>query len=181
VPPKLKILLTLTPILLVVDQASKIWVHTTLDLGREEVVLIPGFLSVIHAQNPGAALGLFTDLAWRIPLFVVFTGVAVWFLGVMYRESRPDDRLGATVIACILAGALGNLVDRVHKQSVTDFIRVYTESPGLVALLDKLGLPSEWPTFNVADIAIVVGVALYGVHYLWVERRQAAARKDATA
>lgn len=180
-PPKLKILLVLTTVLLALDQVTKFWVYGSVDLGREELEVIPGFLSIVHAQNPGAALGLFTGFAWRIPLFLGFTGVAVWFLWLMYRDSRPDDRLGAAVIACILAGALGNFVDRVHKQTVTDFIRVYTESPGVVAFLDRLGLPSEWPTFNVADIAIVVGVALYGVHYVWVERREAAARKDAHA
>jgi signal peptidase II len=171
---KLKIVLGLSLALLAIDQATKIWVVRTLELGRDEVRVIPGFLSFVHAQNPGAAMGLFTTFTYRLPLFLLFTAVAVWVLVGMYRQIPSNDRLQAAMIGCVLGGAVGNLIDRVHKQTVTDFIRVYTESPALVAWLQGKGLPTEWPTFNVADSAIVVGVGLYLVHYVFVERRQAA-------
>lgn len=168
---KTTILVALTTVLVGVDQASKVWVVRTLDEGTEEVKIIPGFLSFIHAQNPGAALGLFTSFDYRLPLFLGFTAVALWVLWTMFRQLPDDDRFQSTMIACILAGAVGNLIDRVHKQTVTDFIRVYTTNPTIVGWLDGAGLPAEWPTFNVADAAIVVGVALYLVHSLFLVRR----------
>lgn len=173
VSTKLRIVLALFLSLLALDQVSKIWVVRSLEEGRDELTLIPGFLSIIHAQNPGAALGLLTGFSYRIPLFLAFTAVAVWVLWSMYRQIPDGDRLQASMIGCILAGAVGNLVDRVHKQTVTDFIRVYTENPGVVSWLGGHGLRAEWPTFNVADSAIVIGVGLYLVHTLFFERARA--------
>lgn len=170
-PVKLKIVLGLFLVLVGLDQASKVWVVRSLTLGREEFPVVPGFLSFVHAQNPGAAMGLFTSFTYRLPLFLVFTLVAVGVLWSMYRQIADTDRLQAAMVGCILAGAVGNLIDRVHKQTVTDFIRVYTEAPSVVGWLASVGLPAEWPTFNIADAAIVVGVGLYVVHYLLVERR----------
>lgn len=175
VPAKLKIVLALFLVLVGLDQASKIWVVRSLDLGRDEVPVIPGLLSFVHAQNPGAAMGLFTSFSYRLPLFLVFTVLAVGVLWSMYRQIADEDRLQAAMVGCILAGAVGNLIDRVHKQTVTDFIRVYTENPAVVSWLGARGFPAEWPTFNVADTAIVVGVGLYVLHYLLVERRAAPA------
>ncbi len=179
-PVKLKIVLGLFLSLVGLDQLSKIWVVRTLDYGRDELSIIPGFLSFVHAQNPGAAMGLFTSFTYRLPLFLVFTVAAVWVLWTMYRQIADTDRLQASMVGCILAGAVGNLIDRVHKQSVTDFIRVYTENHGVVAWLHGYGLPAEWPTFNIADTAIVIGVGLYVVHYLFVERPAAKALASGT-
>ena len=181
-PLKLKIVTLLSVVLIALDQASKGWVVRSIEMGRDEKVVIPGFLSFVHAQNPGAALGLFNSFDYRIPLFLAFSAVALWVLWSMYRPLPDGDRWQSTMIAFILAGAVGNLIDRVHKQTVTDFIRVYTEYPPLVGILDRMGLPNEWPTFNVADSAIVIGVALYLVHTLFLERRAAApAPRDAQA
>lgn len=174
---KTKIVLAITPALVLLDQVSKFWIYGNLKPGRDEIVVIPGFLSFIHAQNPGAALGMFDEFEYRLVLFFVFAAVAVGVLWNMHREIPDDDRFQATTIALILAGAFGNLIDRIHKQTVTDFIKMYTEWPPLADLLRASPLGSnEWPTYNVADIAIVGGVAMYLLHYLIWERDAQAAK-----
>jgi signal peptidase II len=195
---KLKILVGLTTSLVLGDQLSKVWVVRSLRysgprlpepnplslqgpldglqaLGHSnanpvEMPLISGFLSFIHAQNPGAAMGMFNGFEYRLVVFYVFTAVALGVLVNMYKQLPDNDRLQSTTIALILSGAVGNFIDRVHKSTVTDFVRVYTENEAAVAWLRSYGLPAEYPTWNVADACIVVGVALYLLHYLFFER-----------
>lgn len=195
---KLKFLTFLTGGLLVLDQASKVWtvqalrysgpplpppdklsIHGPMEgltaLGHSlssprEIELIPGLLSFIHAQNPGAAGGMFNNFEFRLMVFYTFTAIAVGVLLNMYKQLADDDRFQSATIALILSGALGNFIDRVHKSTVTDFVRVYTENPSIVAWLRDKGLPPEYPTWNVADACIVVGVAMYLIQYLIFER-----------
>ena len=175
---KYKIVAILTPLLVVVDQITKIWVVQNLRYQRDEIEVIPGFLSIIHAQNPGAAMGMLVDSPYRMVIFAVFTVVAVGVLFNMLKQIADDDRFQSVTIALILSGAVGNAIDRVHKQTVTDFIKVYTEYAPLKSWLLDTFRTNEWPTFNVADAAIVVGVALYLVHYLFFERDKAGAEGD---
>ncbi len=197
---KLKILAILTPLLVLADQLTKLWTVRALrysgqslptatwdairSLGYDpkspdEIHIIPGFLSFIHAQNPGAAMGMMHGFQGRLIVFAVFTVVAVGVLVGMYRQLPPEDRFQSATIAFILSGAVGNAIDRAHKATVTDFVRVYTEWPPLADLLRKTPLRSaEWPTFNVADAAIVVGVGMYLVHYLLFERDKPVAAEE---
>ena len=206
---KLKIVSVLAPTLILLDQATKLWTVRALrysgpalpsrnplsltapwdglrDLGHSngnpaELPVIPGFLSLIHAQNPGAAMGLFNRSDYRLLVFYAFTLGAVYVLTRMYKQLPDGDRWQSATVALILAGAVGNFIDRLHKSTVTDFVRVYTENPTLADILIKSPLhAAEWPTFNVADAAIVVGVAMYLAHYLFVELpAERAARKSA--
>ncbi|MDP2311993.1 MAG: signal peptidase II [Pseudomonadota bacterium] len=188
---KLKILTILTTVLVIVDQLTKLWTVRALrysgqnlpahtwdgikQLGYdpanpEEISIIPGFLSFIHAQNPGAAMGMLVTFEHRMWVFLAFTIVAVGVLISMYRQLPDNDRFQSATIALILSGAVGNAIDRVHKQTVTDFIRVYTDAPAAKAWLLDTFRTAEWPTFNIADAAIVVGVGMYLVQYLVFER-----------
>ena len=130
---------------------------------------IPGVLQIVHSQNTGAAFGMFTDFKYRMLVFYVFTGFAIWVLWGLYVQLESNDRLGAWIVALIAAGAIGNLIDRVHKQSVTDFIRVHWGPDSWLTGL--MGSP-EWPSFNVADMAIVGGVGLFIIQYLFYEDRK---------
>ncbi len=193
--PKLRILAWLAPLLLVLDQASKIWIVSTLrysgprlagpamdrmmrglaQMGHDpsnpaEISLIPGFLSFIHTQNPGAAMGMLVSYENRMVVFAVFTVIAMGVLVSMYRALPDDDRFQATIVAMITAGALGNAIDRVHKQTVTDFVKVYTENPTLSKWCIETFGTNEYPTWNIADSCIVVGVILYLVYYLIFEK-----------
>lgn len=177
VTTKLKVLLLITLSLLALDQVTKIWIVQNLKLHSDEIHIIPGFLSFIHAQNPNAAMGLgsFLPQPYRLILFGIFTVIAIGMLVQMYRQLPDEDRFHATTIGLILSGAIGNAIDRVHKQSVTDFIRVYTENASLKSwLIENFGT-NEWPTFNIADAAIVVGVAFYLIGYLFEKDQPQAA------
>lgn len=169
-PTKTKIVLFLTSFLVLLDQVTKFWVYYNLELGRDEITVIPGFLSIIHAQNPGAAMGMLVNFEYRMIVFYAFTVIAVGVLWSMFKEIADDDRFQSATIALILSGAVGNVIDRIHKQTVTDFIKVYTEWPPLEQWLVKQFHTNEWPTFNVADAAIVVGVGMYLIHYLVFEK-----------
>lgn len=153
----------------ILDQITKYWVYTSLKYNQDEVTIIPGFLSIVHAQNPGAAMGLLRNYEYRQYLFLVFTVIAVAVVVDLFRRLPKEDWFMSTTLGLILSGAIGNAIDRVHKGTVTDFIRVYTEQPSLKNWLTQTVGTNEWPSFNVADSALVVGVILFMIHYIFLE------------
>ena len=154
---------------LVIDQATKIWVVENIKYRVEEIHIIDGFFSLVHAQNSGAAMGILNDYEHRMLVFAVFTVVALGVLWQMYREIPSGDRYQAAALGLVLSGAIGNAIDRIHKQSVTDFLRIYTENPSIKPwLVDTFGT-YEWPSFNVADAAIVVGIGLFNIHFAFMQ------------
>ncbi|SEU29884.1 signal peptidase II [Stigmatella erecta] len=105
-----------------------------------------------YVENPGAAWGMFGDLPEpvRRVFFHVVSLVALTFILVMYARSEPSQRLVRLALALVAGGALGNFLDRLVRGYVIDFIDWHWRNqPGM-----------RWPTFNVADAAICVGVAL---------------------
>jgi signal peptidase II len=168
---KFKVFMWTLLVFIVLDQATKIWVVDNIPYGRGEIELLPGFLSLVHAQNRGAAMGMLDTFEYRMHVFAVFTVVALVVLGQMLMQLPDDDRFQGIGLGLITSGAIGNAIDRVHKQSVTDFIRVYTDDPELSAWLISTPLRSaEWPSFNVADAAIVVGLGMFVIHWLFLEK-----------
>jgi signal peptidase II len=114
-------------------------------------LVIPGWLRIIHTENPGAAFGILADgnrwlrggiLIGVSALVLVFVVSALWG-----RRTTFTSPLGRAALGLILGGAAGNLYDRVVSGMVTDFIEVYHGS-------------WSFPAFNVADSAITVGAAL---------------------
>jgi signal peptidase II len=106
-----------------------------------------------YVENPGAAWGLFQDLSdgTRNLFFVVVSVAAVAFILVYYRKLRDEQRYAQLALALLLSGAVGNFIDRLARQYVVDFVDWYAGS-------------WHWPTFNVADSLIVVGVAMLLLH-----------------
>ncbi|MFE8604676.1 signal peptidase II [Archangium violaceum] len=105
-----------------------------------------------YVENPGAAWGLFGNLpeSVRRPFFHLVSLVALGFIGFMYVRLTPDQRRVRWALALVAGGALGNFVDRLLRGYVIDFIDWHWRNqPGM-----------RWPTFNVADAAICVGVGL---------------------
>ena len=109
----------MTVVWLVLDQVTKIWVVNNVRYRTEEIKVIDGFFSIVHAQNKGAAMGMFHDFEHRMLLF----GSSRWSPSSSW--PRCSGRYRVTVPVCrprlILSGALGNAIDRIDKQSVTDF------------------------------------------------------------
>jgi signal peptidase II len=138
---------------LALDLATKQWVWDTLrpPSGRPLVVW-PGVLDLAFAYNEGTAFGVVRDVGRPLWLLAVGAAMCVW---VVWMVRAPETRRAGVVgAAMILAGTLGNLHDRFFRldehgrSGVVDFIRVYYPWGG------------SWPSFNVADALLVVGVAL---------------------
>jgi len=108
--------------------------------------VIPGFFDIVRSQNRGVAFGIFNDSTseWRTKLLIVAALAAVALVTGMLWNAHKLDRYSVWGFALILGGAAGNLFDRVVYGHVTDFLLLYVGS-------------FQWPTFNVADSAIVVG------------------------
>jgi signal peptidase II len=158
VQPKNLIFLAVTLLGTIADQATKAWVVANVELHRGEVDIIPGFLSIVHERNDGAAFSSFEG--WQ-GLFIIFTIIAVGVLADLQRKLRPEAWSMAATLGLILSGAFGNFIDRVRFGYVTDFIRVYTDNPDWSAwLISKIGT-NTYPIFNIADSSILVGVILF--------------------
>ncbi len=155
---------------LVADQATKAWIVSNIPYQGENKV-IDGFFSLVHYKNPGALFGIGGDMPYGSTIFLVFTLVALVVIADMFRRLPEDDWYMASALGLVLSGALGNGIDRVRFGMVTDFLKFYTENPGLKGFLEGLGLSNEYPSFNVADAALVVGIGMFLVHYLFLEKR----------
>lgn len=135
---------------LVADQVSKAWVVMNFPLGWEHEV-IPGLFRFVHTRNRGVAFGLLgsSGPAVQIGLLVVIVLVVGYITWQLARGGT--DGPVRLALSLVLGGALGNLVDRVLRGEVVDFILVYVRSGGREL---------AWPAFNVADSAISVGACL---------------------
>jgi signal peptidase II len=133
---------------LVVDQASKYVVDRRVTFDSLYVI-VPGFVNLTHTSNPGVAFGLGADSTapWMAPLLILFSLAVIVLLVWLLATNRAGGSLGRCGLALILGGAAGNVLDRVMRHSVTDFIDFYIGS-------------HHWYTFNLADSAIVIGAAL---------------------
>lgn len=149
------------------DQLTKLWVTENIRYRIDEIEVIPGFLSFVHAQNKGAAFGI---MQGQMIVFAVFTVIALGVLGQMLWQLDKDDRFQSLALGLIASGAIGNGIDRALKQSVTDFIRVYTDHPGISSFLRENFGTTEWPSFNVADAAIVGGLLMFLYHFMFLEK-----------
>ncbi len=152
-------------VLFALDQATKWWVRANVEM-REELKVIPDFLSITHAKNKGAAFSALDDFEYRLQVFYVFTAVAVVVIVQGWRQLPDKDRLQAFAMGAILSGAIGNLVDRIMAGEVTDMIKVYAGFEPLRSwMIAKLNT-NTYPIFNVADAAIVVGVGIFALVYI---------------
>jgi signal peptidase II len=160
-------LLIVSVVTLVLDLGSKHWVTTRLDTagpGGRSVQIIDGVLAFISAKNRGGAWGLLQDESESIrkPFFMLISAAAILFIVTLYRRVTPEQTALKWGLPLVLGGAIGNLVDRVRYGYVVDFIDVTVTKD------------FRWPTFNVADIAIVAGVALMAID-MFTSRKPAAA------
>jgi signal peptidase II len=119
---------------------------------KRDVRFIPDYWHFRYVENPGAAWGLLRGLPEpvRRPFFVGISLLALALIGFMYARLQPAQRLLRVALCLVVGGALGNLVDRVARGYVIDFIDWHWRNdPAL-----------RWPTFNVADVGISVGIFL---------------------
>lgn len=158
---------------LALDQVTKALTRAYLRPYKDEIELIPDFLAIAHAQNKGAALSAMADWEHRLWFFYVFTAIAAVVIVWTFRQLDAGERLAAGMLGTLLGGALGNFVDRVVAGQVTDMIKVFAGRDPLKSWAIETFGTNVYPIFNVADIALWVGVIGYALPWLW--------RKDAAA
>jgi signal peptidase II len=138
----------------VVDQAAKYLVAASIPLDGG-IVLIPGYLNLVHARNAGAAFGLLARSEWdlRGAFFVVVSLAAVAVILWLLATSNDVDWRLLGGYSLFFGGALGNLIDRIRFGEVIDFLDVHVGS-------------SHWPAFNLADSALCIGTGLFVLHFV---------------
>lgn len=144
------------------DQATKLWIVATLPEGSfwegDRIDVISGFFHIVHVTNTGAAWSMFSGHTWPLAAIGFLALGFLYFFRKALELDKPRIQLG---YGMIIGGIIGNLIDRVRIQKVIDF-------------LDFQFGTYHFPSFNIADSGITVGVILY----LWFSLRQAKEESD---
>jgi signal peptidase II len=149
-------------IVFLLDHLTKFLIRTS-HLPPEGFPVIPGFFNIVHNENPGVAFGLFADSTGPLRTFILIglsAAVLIIITMVLLKATRPDERrnwLLRVALALVLGGAIGNLYDRIVRNTVTDFVQLHA------------GTSYYFPDFNVADSCISIGAALLIVD-MWRSR-----------
>src|ERR1700691_1198338 len=124
----------------VVAQRIRLYAH---------IQVIPGFFQLTHTENTGAAFSLFANstLPWKTGLLIAFSAIALVVVSILLWKNHQGHTITGIVLALIMGGALGNLWDRLAHGRVIDFLLFYVKR-------------YQWPVFNLADSAIVIGAGL---------------------
>lgn len=137
--------------IVVLDQLSKYIAKIKL-YSISQIEIIKGFFSLTYVENRGAAFGMFKDK--RI-ILVGFTTIVIAVMIYYLLKNKSMNKLLRVSLILIIAGAIGNLIDRVLLGYVVDFFHLY------------IGNVFDWPVFNVADISIVFGTILLAFNLLF--------------
>lgn len=154
---RLRRILLVGLLVLALDLLSKVIVRAELSIHGPAVQLIGDTVRLIHVRNTGSAFSLFQGGRY---FFIGFSIVSILLIAALARSPRNRTGGYAVALGMILGGAFGNLIDRIAFGHVTDWI--------------DIGVPSyRWPTFNVADMGITIGVALLAVLMIRQSREEA--------
>lgn len=136
--------------IIILDQITKALILNYIPL-YNSMSVIPGFFNITHIQNPGGAFGFMANQGpgVRSVLFLFISAIAICIIFYFYKTTPAKDTWVTTSLSLIFAGAIGNLIDRIRFGQVVDFLDFY--------ISDKL----HWPSFNVADSAITIGITIF--------------------
>ncbi|MBS2015770.1 MAG: signal peptidase II [Deltaproteobacteria bacterium] len=162
---------------LAADIVTKLWAEKKLEGYPGYVNVIDNHLMFVLAKNKGGAWGLLQGQSENVrrPFFLLVSVAAIAFIVTLYRRLQPRQHALKWGLPLVLGGALGNVFDRIRYGFVIDFIDYRSEWIKKLNELIQKKYPAHivtdhWPTFNVADIAICVGVALMAVDMLTSRR-----------
>jgi signal peptidase II len=152
--------IVLVLLMVALDQCTKQLVESALAL-HESVPVVDSFFRLTYVRNTGAAFGLFSSAAPSLAsvALTLFSLAAIVILTFLWIRARRASALYIAAIALILGGAVGNLVDRLLRGEVIDFIDLYWDG-------------YHWPAFNLADSAITVGVFLFIIQMVFQKEQQ---------
>ena len=143
--PRLTSWLSLSALIVLLDQATKYWILQVVHYGQN--IAVTPFFDLVLVYNPGAAFSFLSDASgWQRWFFIVLAlGISVWLIVLLRRHAQ--ENLLPLALALILGGAIGNVIDRFAYGAVVDFLSFHAGR-------------FTWPAFNVADSAITVGALL---------------------
>jgi signal peptidase II len=160
--PLTKLGLAVAAVACALDQALKLWLIFVFDLGAKDVVALTPFLALVMTWNTGISYGWFQqDGPFGQWALLALKAVVVALLWIWL--SRAGSRLAALSLGLIIGGAIGNGIDRLAYGAVADFVLLHIETASW---------SFHWYVFNLADVAIVAGVA--GLLYESLVRDRAA-------
>lgn len=141
--------------MILLDQFTKYLVLRMIPLYKS-ITVIPGFFNLTHIHNPGGAFGFMAQNGspWRHWMFLIAAVVALSMILYFYHHTPRTHPFLGLGLSLIFGGAIGNLIDRLRFGEVIDFLDFY------VAHL-------HWPTFNLADSAVTVGVGIFVLHIVF--------------
>lgn len=136
--------------------------------GKFEIIVIEGFFSIIHRTNDGAA---FSILRGKNGMLAVISVIALTCLIRFRHQFEYESTIGRNSFGLLIGGIIGNMLDRIFRGSVVDFIEIFIDQ--------RDGNRLAWPAFNVADSAIVIGVFLLFI-IAWREENKEEQEKEIT-
>lgn len=142
---------------LIIDQLTKTFIIRNINL-YNNISVIPGFFNLAHVRNKGAIFGFFSQSGSSI-VYILLTMASLAAMGLVifyFIKTPPSEKLLKISLSLILAGALGNLIDRVFRGYVIDFLDFYVKG-------------WHWPSFNVADSCISIG-AFFLIYVFFFKR-----------
>lgn len=140
---------------ILLDQFTKWLIVKNLELG-ESITIIDQFLYITSHRNRGAAWGILQGQMWFFYIITVIVIIGIIFY--IQKVIKNKNRLTGISLALMLGGAIGNFIDRVARKEVVDFINTYI-------------FGYDFPVFNIADSALVIGVILLMIQMLLEERQ----------
>ncbi|MGO9713469.1 MAG: signal peptidase II [Polyangiaceae bacterium] len=170
------------------DIGSKLWAERRLEAYPPVAPLWQTHLTFTLARNRGGAWGLLQGASENVrrPFFLLVSVAAITFIVTLYRRLQPRQRALKWGLPLVLGGALGNVFDRIRYGWVIDFIDYKAEWVRKMYEIVGRAFPGRsvptdhWPTFNVADVAICVGVALMAIDMFTSKRGRARATAHGT-
>lgn len=138
---------------IILDQITKWLIEKNLELG-ESITVIENFLYITSHRNRGAAWGILQGQMW---FFYVITTIVIIGIIIYIQKAAKGKMLLGVSLGLMLGGAIGNFIDRVFRKQVVDFINTYI-------------FGYDFPVFNIADSALVVGVTLLMIQMFLEER-----------
>ena len=140
---------------ILLDQVSKALVLRFIPLYKS-IPVIPGFFSLTHIHNPGGAFGFMAqnNSILRHWLFLAAAMLALVLILYFYQHTPRTHRWLGVALALIFGGAVGNMIDRLRFAQVVDFLDIHVGS-------------FHWPTFNIADSGVTIGVLIFIIHIVF--------------
>ncbi|MGB0908940.1 MAG: signal peptidase II [Nitrospirales bacterium] len=155
------ILAVISLAIIALDQVTKSYIVSKMYL-HQSIPIIPEYFSLTYIRNPGAAFGILASSSsgFRMVFFLITSLFALGLLITIFVRLEPSDWWGQITISSIFGGAIGNLIDRLQFGEVVDFLDFYING-------------YHWPAFNVADMAISIGVCSLFLLFAFEKRKPA--------